>query len=240
MKTVAGTVQRRQHRVLGRALLLGAFCCLSGVAAAQMQVDLSAEASVLAINDMAKATVFVEATAESPSAVAKLLNPQLTEALKLSKAKTGVRVKSGRQSTVPMYNKTQKIEAWRMRAEIELESEDLAGLSELLKTLQMKDLSIGRIQQMPTAATQVKVEEEATRLAIVAFQKRAAAVAAVFGKPYRIKQMNINQQGGGGVFFARANRLMAGTDGHEGNAVPLEAGETRITTQINGQIEIAN
>jgi predicted secreted protein len=95
------------------ALLAG---CIAGAVQAGALVDLSAEASRPAANDMVRASVFSEASGKNPAELALRVNADIAEALKLIRAKAGVSVKSGQQATYPIYGQSQKIDGWRMRS----------------------------------------------------------------------------------------------------------------------------
>lgn len=218
------------------ALFAGCFAGASAQAGAL--VDLSAEASRPAANDMVRASVFSEASGNNPAELARRVNADMAEALKLIRAKAGVTVKSGNQSTYPVYGQAQKIDGWRMRSELLIESKDLGSVSELLGKLQQMRLAVGTVNQMPAPETRRQVEDETTREAIRAFQSRAAVVGEQLGKTWKIKQLNIQQGGGMPVPMMRAARgAMLAADVAP---APLEAGESLLTTNISGQIELAD
>ena len=217
------------------ALFAGAW--IAGGALAGTTVDLSAEASRPAANDMVRATVFAEASGSNPAELARRVNQDIAEGLKTIKGKAGVSVKSGHQSTFPVYGQNQKIESWRMHSELVLESRDAATVSELLGQLQQMRLAIGSVSQLPAPETRRKVEDEATRDAIGAFRQRAAVVADVLGKPYKIRHLNIQQSGQMPPMpIMRASRAAMA----EAAPPPLEAGESLVTTTVSGQIELAD
>ena len=108
-------------------LLTGALLCTT--AGAATTVDLTAEASRPAANDMVRATVFAEASGNNPAELARRVNQEIAEGLKIIKAKPGVTVKSGRQSTFPLYGQNQKIDSWRLPSRLILESRDVASVS---------------------------------------------------------------------------------------------------------------
>ena len=217
------------------ALFAGAW--IAGGALAGTTVDLSAEASRPAANDMVRATVFAEASGSNPAELARRVNQDIAEGLKTIKGKAGVSVKSGHQSTFPVYAQNQKIESWRMHSELVLESRDAATVSELLGQLQQMRLAIGSVSQLPAPETRRKVEDEATRDAIGAFRQRAAVVADVLGKPYKIRHLNIQQSGQMPPMpIMRASRAAMA----EAAPPPLEAGESLVTTTVSGQIELAD
>lgn len=212
---------------------------LLGASAAQAgtTIDLAAEASRPAANDQVQAMVFVEARGANPAVLARQVNQEIAGALQLIRGKTGVQAKSGNQSTYPVYSREQKIEGWQMRSEIVLESRDLAAVSELLGELQQRKLAVGQVSQIPSPETRRRVEDEATRDAIRAFQARAEVIAAALGKPWKIKQLAVSQQGGPQPvpIFRAAKAMLA-----EAAPAPLEAGESQLTTTVSGQIELGD
>ncbi len=201
-------------------------------------IDLSAEASRPAVNDMVRASVFSEASGSNPAELARRVNGDIAEALKVIRERKGVTVKSGSQSTYPVYTQSRKIDGWRMRSELLIESKDFAAVSDLLGRLQQMRLAVGDINQMPSPETRHQAEDEAMREAIRAFQNRAALIADTLGKAWKIKQMNINQGGGmppTPVFRGKAVMMAA-----DAAPAPLEAGESQVTTHVSGQIELAD
>ena len=174
-------------------LLLGSLAATAAQAGAL--VDLAAEASRPAANDMVRASVYSEVSGKNPAELAQRVNADIAEALKLIRTKSGVSVKSGQNSTYPLYNQGQKIDGWRMRSELVLESKDQGSVSELLGKLQQMRLAVGDVSMLPSPETRRKVEDESTREAIRAFQNRAAVIAEQLGKGWKIKQLNV-QQGG--------------------------------------------
>lgn len=211
-------------------------CFAGATAQAGALVDLSAEASRLAANDMVRASVYSEASGKNPAELAQRVNADIAEALKLIRAKTGVSVKSGQQATYPVYGQAQKIDGWRMRSELVLESKDQGSVSELLGKLQQMRLAVGNVNLLPSPETRRRVEDEATREAIRAFQSRAAVIAEQLGKGWKLKQLNV-QQGGG---MPQPMMMARGAMVAEAAPAPLEAGESLVTTNVSGQIELAD
>lgn len=217
-------------------LLLGSLAVATAQAGAL--VDLAAEASRPAANDMVRASVYSEVSGKNPAELAQRVNADIAEALKLIRTKSGVSVKSGQQSTYPVYNQGQKIDGWRMRSELVLESKDQGSVSELLGKLQQMRLAVGDVSMLPSPETRRRVEDDATREAIRAFQNRAAVIAEQLGKGWKIKQLNVQQGGQMPMPMMRAARgvMMAA----EAAPAPLEAGESLVTTNVSGQIELAD
>lgn len=223
------------HRKIIPLMLLAAVASPLASAAVTV-IDLGAESSRAAPNDLARATLFAEATGTAPAEAARKVNTAMAEALAMSKAHLKIKVQSGGTQTYPVYAKGGKIESWRMRSDLVLESVDTAALSELVGKLQ-GNLGVASITLAPAPETRRKAENDATQDAIAAFRARAKLVADVFGKPYRIKQMSIGQQGyRPPVPMMRAAPAAA----MEMAPMPMEAGESSVTVTISGQIEISD
>ena len=219
-----------------KALLFLLTSTFAAASQASALIDLAAEAGRPAANDMVRASVYSEASGSNPADLARQVNGNIGEALKLIREKKGVTVKSGNQSTYPIYTQSRKIDGWRMRSELLIESRDFGAVSELLGRLQQMRLAVGDIAQMPSPETRRQVEDEAMREAIRAFQNRAAVVAEQLGKGWKIKQMHINQGGGSPVPIMRGAR--AAMLAADAAPAPIEAGESTITTHVTGQIEL--
>lgn len=198
-------------------------------------IDLSAEASLPAANDLVRATLFSEASGANPAELARRVNGEIAEALKLARGKPGVKVQSGGQATYPVYGQGQKIEGWRMRSEIVLEAKDQAAVSALIGQLQAMRLAVGGVHLLPSPETRRQVGDEAIREAIRAFEQRAALVAGQFGKAWKIRQLTI-AQGGGPQPLPRGLRAAA----MAAEAIPLESGESLVNANVSGQIELAD
>lgn len=197
-------------------------------------IDLAAEASRPAANDLARATVFAEASGATPGELGKRVNALIADGLKTAKGYAGVRVQNAAMHTYPVYGKTNRIEGWRMRSDLTLESADTAALSELLGKLQA-NMGIASLSMLPAPETRKQAENEAMVDAVAAFKARAGVIAGTLGKPYRIRHLSINSSGRPvGPPLMRAAAPVAA----EGALLPVEAGESVISISITGQIEL--
>ena len=201
---------------------------------APLVVDLSAEASRPAANDQLRATVFAEASGATPGELSAQVNKLIGEALKTAKAYPAIKTQSGGTSTYPIYAKGGKIEAWRMRSELALESGDSAALSELLGKLQTT-LGVANLVLQPSAETRKKVESEAMVDAIAAFKGRAKTIADALGMGYRIKQLAVSTSG---RVVQPLYRGAAKTMAMDAAPMPVEAGESQVGATVAGQIEL--
>jgi predicted secreted protein len=197
-------------------------------------IDFSVEASRSAPNDMARATVYAEASGANPGELAKKVNNTIDAALKTAKTFSRIKTQSSGVRTYPSYGKDGRITGWRMRSELELETIDMAALSELMGWLQ-ETLAVGQLSLLPAPETRKKAEDEATLEALAAFQAKAKLIADALKKTYRIRQMNINgSQPMERPMMMRASKMTA----MDAAPAPIEAGESRVLVTISGQIEL--
>ena len=202
--------------------------------AAPTLIEFTAEATRPAPNDLVRATIAAEASGATPGELARQVNSQISDALRSAKNYSSVKAQSANTSTFPVYSKNGKIESWRMRSEVALESGDTAALSELLGKLQ-GSLGVSNLQMQPSAETRKKIENEVMVDALAAFKVRAKIISESFGKPYKIKQISVNTSGRftQPMYRAAAKSMMA-----EAVPMPVEAGESTITATVSGQIEL--
>lgn len=225
-----------------RTLLLLAFASLPVFAAEPAKptgtlIDFRVDVQKSVPNDLGRASAYAEQTGSDPADVARKVRTSIAEGIALAKTQPGVTVKSGGTQTWPIYSKTGRvIENWRMRSEILLESRDAAALSAAVGKLQAT-LAVGSLGFVPAPETRRQAEEDATLEAIEAFRAKAARIAATLKKPYRIQQMSVN---GNGNFpqpmpMMRAAAMMA-----DAAPMPVEAGESTVTVNVSGQIELTD
>jgi len=195
-------------------------------------VGLSASGQAVAANDLGHATAYAEVTGNKPRDVAASVNQQMSAALALARKYPSVRTKTGGSNTWPVYAKDSRtISGWRMRSSLSLESEDIPALSELVGKLQ-ETLAVESLTLAPAAVTRARAEDEATTRALAAFEARAKLVADTLHKKYRIKDLNIgSHMVGFPVAVTRGAALQAAP-------APVQAGDTDVTVQVNGTIEL--
>jgi predicted secreted protein len=229
----------RSHFLIGVLSALAAF----NLHAADTQgselrtVEFSTEASRAAPNDLVVAGLYVERSGGDPAALAREVNRAVAAALETARAYGSVKTQSAGTSTWPVYGKEGRgrIDAWRMRSEIRLESREVGAMSELIGKLQ-SSLALSHVTMQPAPDTRRKAADEATVDAIRAFEQRAGLIAGALGKRYRLHQMSIAESGSHPPIYARmraAPAMMA-----EAAPAPLEGGESLVGVTITGRIEI--
>lgn len=202
-------------------------------------IDFHVDVQRSVANDLGRATAYSEISGSDAAEAARKVKTAIADGLATAKAQAGITVKSGNTHTYPVYGKGGRIiEVWRMRSEIILESRDAAALSTAIGKLQGA-LAVSNIHFSPAAETRRKAEEEATLEAIDAFRTKAERIASTMKKPYHIRQMSVNgsrQHPQQPYPVARSAVLMAA----EAAPMPAEAGESSITVNISGQIELTD
>ncbi len=224
------------HRTPSRPILALLATLLATPALAGTTLDLSAEASRPAANDLVRATVFAEASGATPGELARKVNAQIADGLKTAKTYGGIKAQSGGTHTYPIYAKGNRIESWRMRSELTLESGDTGALSELLGKLQTS-LGVANVAMLPAPETRKKAEDEAMLDAVTAFKARAKLLADAMGKPYRIKQLSVNTNSRMPAPMFRAATMAMSADAA---AMPIEGGESQVAASVSGQIELGD
>lgn len=200
-------------------------------------VELSASASQMAKNDLVRVRAYVEQTGENTAKLAQEVNAQMTQMLALVKPYAAVKTRGSSTNTFPMYSKdSSKISAWRMRSELLLESADLAAMSELIGKLQ----AIAAVDELSFSAspeTQKRVSDQVMVEAIKAFQAKAAVAAQALGsKNYRLGKVSIDSSNN----MPRPVYSTAPKSSMSSSPAPIEPGESAITVNVRGSVELMN
>lgn len=201
------------------------------------RVDFQVEAAREVANDLLMATMSMEIQDAQPARVAQQLNAALNGALKSAAAFTTVKAGSGNQNTHPVYGKHNQIDAWRGHGEIRLESRDFKAMSELIMKLQ-STLQLGRVQFSVAPDTRAANENALIVEALKAFRARAEVIRDTLGsKAYKTVSISINNAGIPAPYPMAAMRGVA-MAGEAISAPDFSGGESNITVQINGTIEL--
>lgn len=205
------------------------------------RVDFSTEVAREIPNDQMNATLSIELSDKDAGKLAQQLATTINEAMKKAAAYPSVKVSSGNQNTWPVYGTTltssSKLESWRGRAEIRLESKDFKAAAELIGKLQEK-LQINGINFVVSADARRKVEDSLTADAITAFKARAEAIRTAWSaKSYKLVQMSLGSAGGPMPYMPMMRTMKAA----EADGVPaqdLAGGDTRLVVSVSGSIEL--
>jgi len=201
------------------------------------RVEFQVEAAREIANDLLVTNMSVEIQDKQPARVAQQINTALNDALKKASAFSAVKVSSGNQNTFPVYGKNNQVDAWRGHGEIRMESRDFKAAGELIMLLQ-SSMQLGGIHFTIAPDTRAAAENALIASAIKAFQTRADAIRASLGaRSYKTVHISINSGGMPPRYPVAMMRGAAMTDA--ANPAPeFAAGESRMTVQINGTIEM--
>lgn len=205
------------------------------------RVDFSTEVAREIPNDQMNATLSIELSDKDAGKLSQQLTLAINEAIKKAATYPAVKVSSGNQNTWPVYGSTltssSKLESWRGRAEIRLESKDFKAAGELIGKLQEK-LQINGVSFSVSADSRRKVEDSLTAEAIAAFKERAEAIRSSWGvKGYKLVQMSLGSAGGP-MPYVPMMRTMKMADAESSPAQALAGGDTRLVVNVSGSIEL--
>lgn len=200
-------------------------------------ITFSLKASQPVANDQAHATLFAQANAPTSAEVSRKVNDMIRDALARAKAVPDVKAKSGSTWTSPMYDKNgRNIVGWQMRSELQLESQNVAALSDLVGKLQ-ETLGVSQIYFQPAPETRRRAEEQVTLDALNAFQAKAQRIAGNFKKYYRVVRMNVDGAGAAPIRPFARDAVMMKT---EAAPMPMEGGDSAVSVTVNGEIELVD
>lgn len=202
------------------------------------QLSLQASASAEVPLDTVRITLAAEFEAPSQAKATTDLSTVMDEAVKRTRGAKDIDVKTGGYNVWPSVDEKGKIQNWRARAELVLESKDFAAASALASRLAdkvaMSQISFSLSRQARDAA-----EKKLLAQAADAFRARAQDAAKAFGfSGYRVQQLELSG-GGASVPVPRPMVAMAKSSFSRASGsadAPLEAGETTVTLSVSGLV----
>ncbi|TDY02526.1 SIMPL domain-containing protein [Thiohalophilus thiocyanatoxydans] len=152
--------------------------------------------AVTAEKEIDNDTLIVELSAreegEDQAALASTVNRKIKQAVERSKQVSGIEVRTLTYQTHPRYQK-QRLIGWRVHQAMQLKSEDIEALSQLLGELQA-NLSIDSLNYDISRPQREKAEQALIEQAIERFKQRAENITRQFGREkYRLVKMAINR-----------------------------------------------
>lgn len=214
-------------------------------------VSLSASASVEVVNDWL--TVNFSTTrdgADAASVQAQLrqaLDTALAEARKAAKPGGQVEVQTGGFSLYPRYAPPNPraggqagvggIVGWQGTAELIVQGRDVAAITQL--TGRIGTLSIARVGFSLSRESREKVDIDVAAQAIGRFRVRADAVTREFGMAsWSLREVAVSgDEGGGGP--RPVMRMSTEAASMSGEALPVQAGKSVVTSNVSGSVQLA-
>lgn len=230
---------RRRLRAAASSLLLFGLSWVVAAHGAEAStegtlIDFTAQASRLVANDVGRIHAFAERSGPQLKSVASEVTTLVNRAIETARAVSTARVQTLGTSTYPVMGKSGRIESWVVRSTFQVESTDLLALAGIMGSLQ-GTIAVGSLQMSLSPEARKRAEDAAVSEAIAAFQARATLVAGTLNKPWQIKSLTINTDVPGHFPSPRAGMQM---ERATAVAPEIEAGETRVTATVSGQIEL--
>ncbi|MVW79148.1 DUF541 domain-containing protein [Bordetella sp. 02P26C-1] len=201
------------------------------------ELSLQASASMEVSQDVVRITLAAEFDAESQAQATSALSTVLDEAVKRTDGANGVQVHTGGYNVWPYTDDKGKIQNWRARGEITLESQDFAAASALASKLSDK-VAISQIAFTLSRQAREAAEEKLLKQAADAFRARAEAAAQAFGyQSYQLQQLELS---GGGVSMPgpRPMQAMAKASLDSAPDVPLQADDVTVSLSVSGKVSL--
>jgi predicted secreted protein len=217
-------------------LLLAPSATLADDEPAKDQVRFQVEVGSDVENDLVTAVLSVTAEALKPAKLADDLNKTMTWALQQTRAHQQVKSRGGAYQTYPVYE-DKKIVRWRGRQELQLESQDVDRLSELVGVLQSR-LQMQSLQFSVSPDKRRAVEDELIERALKAYLQRAEIIrASLAAQGYRLLEVDIDSGGKDRPIPVRAEA--ASMLGRASVSPPaMEQGTSRINVRASGKIQL--
>lgn len=201
----------------------------------QLQADVTREVS----NDQMQATLYSQLSDQNATVLANKITKVMNQSTALAKQYPQIEVKTGNQSTYPIYDDKQKLKVWQGRAEIILKSKDFKAMSQLIAQLQQQ-LQLQNIQFSVSEQTQQRIENELYVEASKAFQARAVQQLAPWhATHYELVNLQLSTAGSYRTMTPRfgMNMAMMKTAG-DVEAQNVEAGQSEMRVTATGTIQL--
>lgn len=198
------------------------------------RVFLEAQAERRVPNDEMQVLLVTEHQGKSPQAIAQNVNADMAWALSGAKKYQEVQAATRAYQTFPVYDK-RVIVGWRATQELQLTSESMTRLTELVGILQER-MQVRQMTFRPTRHTLDQHQDELIEEVVAAFKRRASIVGRQMDNPeYRIIELHISAGGGQPpvMFAERAAMSPAAAD----LAPSVEAGTSTIAVTVSGSVQ---
>ena len=201
-----------------------------------VSIEASATADIPA--DTLTATLFTEEQGPDPGQLAARVNSRIEEALAKAKSEPKVEARSGNYQTTPVYDRSNQITGWRIRADVILESRDFKAIGALVGQLQ-PTLKLWSLAFSLSRSAREAAEGKLTNEALARFQEKARGIAKALGFPgHSLGQINVRTEGPVQpvpMFRTAAAGMAEGMPPPPG-PVPVEPGKGTVTVVVSGSV----
>jgi predicted secreted protein len=229
-------------------LTLGALAVLPSAHAQAVEplrnvVQLSASGQVEVDQDWLQMNLSATRDGSDAAAVQKQLQQTVDAAMRSLRPQAQgqqMQVRTGSFGVYPRHGNDGKIKGWQGRAEIVVEGNDFARISQA--AAQASGMTVSGMGFGLSKEGRQKVQDQAQSQAIEHFKQRASLVAKQFGfSNYTLREVSVNSQDG---FYAprmqRANAspMAAAAKMEMADPVPVEAGKEQVTVNVSGSVQL--
>lgn len=217
------------------ALLLPAVGAAHSHDPVERLVSISVSVSEEVPNDTLVVRMYVQHEARQQAPAARRVNEDMAWALEKAKAVSAVKSQTLDYRTNPVY-RDRRLESWRTRQSLRLESADAQALTELMGVLQER-LSIESVGYEVSDAVREAAQARLIDAAVAKFRARAQQVAGAFGSPgYTLVRVDVHTQDHAPPPVALRGRAMAMSADEAAPAI--EAGEQTVSVTASGTIQL--
>ena len=220
--------------VLGILILLNPSFVIADEEVIFNKVNLQAQAERDVPNDLMTVILAVEHQGNQPSALAEKVNGDMQWAIKKTNKYPEIESSTQAYYTYPIY-KDRLVVGWRASQQLELKSEEIAKLTDLVGSLQEK-LQVKQMNFSPTRAARLQIENELIEEALQAYRRRVGIVQKhMDNMDYRIIELHVNtgSQHPPAMYAERA--MVQSMDARK--APTVEAGTSKLTVTVSGSVQ---
>ncbi|OTG65862.1 SIMPL domain-containing protein [Acinetobacter silvestris] len=200
--------------------------------------NIQAEATRQVSNDEMYAILYIEQNNKQPAQLSTQITQLMNQAMTIGKKYPQVKIKTGSQSTYPLYdNDNKKLKEWRGRAEIQIESKDFKAASLLISELQ-QSFQTQSINFSVSDEQRKLVENELILEASKNFQQRAQVISQAWNKSgYNLVSLNLNTSSNYPQPMMQRSSMAKFASAEMSDAQAVSSGESKITVNANGTIQ---
>lgn len=221
----------------GTALMIAA-----ATASAQMMpppagvLNLDANASMDVPQDVVHITLAYEQQSDDPAALANALNTRTDQVLASAKRQSGVTAQTGSLTVYPSTDTNGKINGWRGRSEVRLDSRDFAAASKLAGSLSSQ-MQVANVTFSLSPETRDAAQAKLSGQAIATFKQKAANASSAFGfGGYTIREVSVS--GGESAPPRPMMMRMNAAPTAKMADMPIEGGNSTVTVTVNGSVQM--
>jgi predicted secreted protein len=203
-------------------------------------LNLDASASLDVPQDIVHVTLSYEQQADDPATLADALNQRTEQVLLAAKRQSGVTAQTGALSVYPSTDRDGHISGWRGRSEVRLDSHDFAAASKLAGSLSSQ-MQISNVTFSLSPEARDAVQKKLSGEAIAAFRQKAANASAAFGfGGFTIREVSVSAGESSPPRPMMMARMAAASPSLKTADVPLEAGDSTVTVNVNGSVQMTH